>query len=118
MELEVIEPKRLEEGKHIGVIIGISHKKVNDKYDYAEIHIDTKGSHNKVGYPINGMKTSRENMFGQLLQLFGIELRTGKKVDVDKVLVGQKVTFLVKHETKNGKTYSNIIADSLKPSRE
>ena len=108
----VKEIKTLTEGKHNGVIVNIEYR--DEPYNYADMIIEAEGATLKCGYPAFVAKDSK---LGTLLERFGATITVGAEIELEKVLVGKKCTFLTMMEknVKNGKTYTKIISDTLKP---
>lgn len=118
MELEVKEIKRIDEGKHIGVIISVERNN-ESKYDYLDVWIEAGEYRVKAGYNasivIDGKDKKPRSELAKLLNRFGLELKAGEKVDPMKSLIGKKCGFVTIDENKNGNTYSNVKRDSVKP---
>lgn len=114
MEIEVKESKKLEDGKYTGEITNVT--KREDPYEYIDLEITIgKEIRLKVGYPAFVTQGSK---LGNLLELFGQEIKVGLKVDPEK-LKGRLADFMVMNKKgKDGKTYSNIIPESVKPHPE
>ena len=102
--------KKLENGMHEGVIIGLSER--TDPYKYLDIDIEIAGDKDKrtikVSFPNNIMAESK---LGQLLIRFGATLVEGETLQLDPILVGKECTFTSVTEGK----YVKVLAESLKP---
>ena len=113
MEIEVTKPKRLEEGRYIGVITDVQYR--TEPYTYTDVYIEVKDVCIIAGYPT---VISEESKLGQLLMRFGANLIIGSMIDPDKVLIGKQCSFVViEQESKKekGKYYSKVVSQSVKP---
>jgi hypothetical protein len=104
----------LEEGKHKGAIVKVEERK--EPYEYVDVWIESEGARLKAGYPDI---VSEKSKLGKLLMRFGVDLKAGQEVDIDKVLVGKTCQFMVVHEEgKDGNTYHNVLGNTVKPLSE
>lgn len=112
MEFEVKEVKKLEDGKYTGEITKLELR--TEPHEYIDLTITIGKEINlKVSYPAF---ISRGSKLGTLLELFGQELKTGEKLDPEKILKGKIVDFMIMNKKgKDNRMYSNIIAESVKP---
>lgn len=114
MELEWKEPIKIPDGNQTGTITKIVYR--TDPYEYTDIlvKLDSQDVEMKYGCPTILTENSK---LGRLLKAFGTESKAGTKTDPEKVLVNQKVQFMtITKPKKDGKQFSEIVADSLKPS--
>ena len=113
-EREVKAPILIEDGMHIGKIIGVEFR--TEPYEYCDLLIEEaeSGLHLKAGYPDFVSPTSK---LGKLITRFtGKELTPGEKLDIEKIFVGKECKFqTIMKDDKKGK-FCNIIVDSVKPS--
>ena len=115
-EFEIKAPLSLEDGAHKGVISKIEYR--DDPYKYADIYIKPEGSEAEIKYGCPGGSVSENSKLGKLLAKF-VELKVGDKIDPEKVLIGRKVVFMsIKEEAKDGRGYSRIVENSIKPVKE
>ncbi|MHA1880250.1 MAG: hypothetical protein ACTSYG_07610 [Candidatus Heimdallarchaeota archaeon] len=114
MELKVKENKKLSDGVHKGVIVEIQY--ISDPYEYADIIIsyNEEGSTIKAGFPSN---LTVDSYFYEVLSKFEV-LSVGDVVDPEKILIGKKVLFQTITKKKDGKEYTNIVRESVKPVEE
>lgn len=113
MELTVKEVKGIPEGLHKGVIDRIESRDVilnnGETASYVDVCIKTEGD---VIIRYGSPKTlSEKSKLGKLVSKF-TDLKAGKTIDVEGVLVGKKVSF-VTFNTENG--FARISEGSLKP---
>ena len=112
MELEVKANKRIEDGKHKGVISRIEYR--TEPFEYTDVYINMPEEKIEVKYgcPTN---LSEQSKLGRLLTSLRVKLEVGKKVDIDKELVGKAVEFMtIVRRTKEGKEFAEIVEDSIK----
>ena len=110
MKLEVKPVKKIEDGKHSGVITGVSYR--TEPYQYTDIHIEF--DENKITYGVPTTLT-KESKLGKLLEKFGTKLETGLILDPEVLLKGKKCQFMtLNKETKNG-TFATVVEGSLVP---
>jgi len=113
MEFEVKMPIDIPDGKHHGKITKIVYR--TEPYEYTDVWISVDGNEGielKYGCPSN---VSQNSKLGRLLTEFGAVLMPGEKIDPEKVLVGQQCSFMTLKKNKDGKEFSEIVEDSLKP---
>ena len=114
LEFPVEEPKRLEEGKHTGVMVKLDLRD-SGKFKYLDVYVkpDNCNFNIKVGYP---PVVSTGSRFGKLLARFGAKIEVGTKVDAEATLLNKRCSFVtVDEEGRDGNVYSRIQHDSLKP---
>ncbi len=116
MEIEMKKAKKLDDGIHHGEIVKVSYD--TEPYEYTRIHIkvDTEDMELEYSAPTN---LSENSKLMRVLKAFGVEFVSEKKIDPETVLKGQKVQFQVinKPSKKDGNIYSEIVEDSLKPTK-
>jgi len=113
MEIKCEESIRLEDGKHMGQIVAVEER--TEPYAYMDLVIQPTGHDLKMkaGYPMFLNPTSK---LGNLLMRFGAVLEIGKTIDPETLLKGKMVEFMtIAKPGKTGKTYANILPDSVKP---
>ncbi|MBR9703066.1 hypothetical protein GOV10_03460 [Candidatus Woesearchaeota archaeon] len=108
---EVEEFKFLEEGQHTGVITHIEERK--EPFEYLDLVIESDGVNVKAGY---SDKLRVGSKLGNLVELFGGSLDVGNHLDLEELFVNRAVTFIIiRKAVKDKGTFSNVIADSVKP---
>jgi len=115
MEIKVEASMKVEDGKHTGRIIELEQR--TEPYSYLDLKIEidkTEGRTLKVGYPA---KITPESKLGILLANFGADVSTpGTIINPEKYLKGKSCMLMTMTKPgKNGKEYSNIIPESVKP---
>ena len=113
MEIEVKAPVEIPDGNHKGQITKILYR--TEPYDYTDIYLSVEGHEGieiKFGCPSNVSKTSK---LGRVLVSFGVNLVPGNKVDPEKLLVGRKCSYMTLKKSKEGREFSEVVEDSLKP---
>lgn len=103
----------LEDGNYIGQIIRVEFKE--DPYAYTEIIIkeDKTELELKCSIPT---KITEYTALGTILMNMGIgTIEVNKEYDVENLLVGKKVSFIVISKKTEKGTFSNIVPNSLKP---
>ena len=119
MEIEWKESIEIPDGNHTGEITKIEYR--HDPYEYTDIFIKLDdidcGVELKYGCPTN---LSENSKLGSLIQVFGEKPEKGKKIDPEKVLIGKKVSCMTitKKSKESGKSFSEIVQDSIKPLEE
>lgn len=106
MKIEVEADKKLDEGKHEGVIIDVEYR--TDPYHYTDLVIEVGDSKIKAGFPTLITKSSK---LGKLLDRFGLDVEVGTTIDPNSVLVGEQCTFLVEADGE----YSKVVTSTVKP---
>jgi len=113
MELEWKESIKIQDGLHDGEITRIEYK--TDPYEYTDIYIKVDNTDFEIKYGCPSI-LSEGSKLGKLLIAMGAKFEKGKKIDPEKVLVGTKVKFMsITKKAKDGKEYSNVVDDSIKP---
>ena len=107
--------KLLSEGKHEGKIVKVETR--DEPYNYIDIFVEIKEKDNtltvKLGCPDNLSKTSR---LGLILENFGVDPEDFlTEIDLEKILLGKKISCLVKTKHTDKGQFSEIVADTLKP---
>lgn len=113
MELEWKESIQIQDGSHTGTVSKVEFR--TEPYEYTDVYVKLEGLDVELKYscPTN---LSENSKLGRLLQSFGIAPTPKTKIDPEKVLVGQKVQFMtLTKKTKEGKEFSEIVEDSVKP---
>jgi|TARA_R100000049_G_C1921198_1_gene66441 hypothetical protein len=118
MKLEVVEPKRIDDGKHEGVITAVEER--TKPYHYIDLILEFEGGKKiKAGYPLrkkeNKATVSADSKFGKLLLDFGASLEVGTTIDTDTYLVGKECTFMTLTKTSERGMFANVVPGSLKP---
>lgn len=116
MEFEVKAPIDIPDGNHSGQITKIVYRMPPEhQYEYTDIFVSVNGQEGvelKYGCPSNLSPSSK---LGRLLVNFDVALVPGEKIDPEKVLVGKLCTFMALKKAKDGKEFTEIVEDSLKP---
>ena len=123
------ESIRIEEGKHTGKVVKVE-QRTNKDFEYIDVHIELSQK-TMEGKPIiirwgAPADLTVNTRLGKTLMQFGISekaINSGQVIDVEEVLVGQKVSFLTKDETTDKGTFARVLANfanlnvdgSLKP---
>lgn len=111
MEIKIEEVKKIEEGKHVGKIIGVEYRE--KPFAYIDLVVElSNGMNMKYGLPTSVTMDSR---LGKALLTFGASLEVGGVVDPEKVFVGKGCTFLVTNNKTDRGTFANIVSGTLKP---
>ena len=113
MKIKVKKALKLDDGKHEGVINDVKYR--DDPYNYCDVVVGIDDAEITVGYPT---VINAESALGQLLVRFGAKLEIGKDLEPEEFLTkGKEVVFqTVKQKNKkDGKEYSNIMKETLKP---
>lgn len=114
MELEWKKSIEIPDGKQTGKIVKIIYRE--EPFEYTDVIVEIDGFEEiqlKYGCPTI---LSENSKLGRLIQNFGIPYQAGIKIDIDNVLVGKEVEFMtITRRNKEGKEYSEIVAESLKP---
>ena len=112
MKIKVEESLRLEDGKHEGEIEDVQYR--DTPYNYVDVIVKIGNGKMTASYP---RVVNEDSLLGNLLLRFGSTLEIGKDIEVEEFLTkGKKVEFqTLTKKGKDGKDYSNIIRESLKP---
>jgi len=113
MKIEVEEVRKLEEGKHTGVITDVQYR--TEPYKYTDVCIEINNATWTVGYPTTITKDSK---LGMLLSRFGQRFKVGDIVDPNVILVGRQcslVSIMEASKKDPAKIYSKIVSSSVKP---
>lgn len=106
MKYTAQKDKKIEDGKHQGVIVAVETR--TKPYEYTDVIIEADGIKLKAGYP---SFLSNNSKLGQLFQRVGIPLVIGEEYD-DSMLIGRKVDFMTITKGK----YAEIITESVRKS--
>jgi hypothetical protein len=109
--MEFKEVQAINDGVHTGEIIKISYR--DDPYEYVDffIKVDNKDITLKYGAPSN---LTAQTKLGKLVLRF-VNLEVGQKIDLEKLLIGKKVSFQTISETNKDGTFARIVDGSIKP---
>ena len=110
MEIQVEEVKRIEDGKHEGVIVAVEYRE--QPYAYVDVVIEFEGGKKvKTGFP---RAITTESKLGKLLLEFGAVMQVGTPLDPNKILEGEECTFMtITNQTARG-SFANLVHGSLK----
>ena len=116
IEREVKEFKEIEEGRHTGKITRIEERsatKGSQTFTYIDtfIRLDDNGVEIKYGTPDT---ISEKTKLGKFLLAMGIPLTTGEKIDIEKALMGKKVSLMLVNEVTSNGTFSKVVEGSIK----
>jgi len=115
MELEMKQAKKIPDGIHAGTIIKVSYD--TEPYKYTRVIIKPDDSEIELDYSCPTNLTENSKLM-RLMLAFGVQFVPDKKIDVETVLMNQKVQFqtITKPSKKDvTKIYSEIVEGSLKP---
>jgi len=116
------EPKSidLEDGRHEGQTILAEERTPEGKdYSYLDLYIRTKEGNGeevelKVGYAIPKALTKNTDL-GQLIERFtGKPIEKDKDYDLQSILVGKRVGFLVANVSKDGNSFAEVQKHTVK----
>ena len=113
MKIKATKKIELADGKHEGTIEDIRYR--DDPYAYTDVLIKVDDSELKVSYPTN---IQPDSVLGELLARFGAKIEVGTEYEIEEFLTkGKEVVFqtIKQKSKKDGKEYTNIIKESLKP---
>lgn len=113
MEIDIKEHKKIPDGEHEGIIIGVQYRDTPLRYtDYClAFLVDDERVNVKASYPTN---ITPETIHGRMLARFGLQIAAGLKVDPDK-LIGLKCLFSTVNKTTPKGTFPEVMRDTLKP---
>lgn len=116
ISLRVEEAKKIDEGRHDGVITRIEQRSASKggrEFSYIDVFVRTADSAElKVGYPATLI---RESALGRLLTRFGGQVIVGESVDIEAFLTGKRCSFVTVNEETDRGTFSRIQRESVKP---
>ena len=110
MKLTVEEEKKIEEGKHEGVIVELQER--TKPFNYTDLVVEFNGTKLKYGVPT---KLTMNSQLGKLMLDFGASLQVGKELNLNETFVGKQVEFMVMNNKTDRGTFANIVKGSLKP---
>lgn len=114
IEIEVKKPLEVPEGAHKGEVTKVEER--TEPYHYIDIFVTCdgfEGGELKYGSPARlTSKTKLGRTIGNFVDLNEV---MGQKVDLEKILVGQKVQYVTVNEVKEQGTFAMIVDGSLKP---
>lgn len=119
MAIPMEKSKAIEEGKHQGGIVGVEIRE-NKGYTYMDVEVSVEDLKKQDGSPLTlkagyPLPMSAGGMTAKLFERFGITAEVGQEVD-EKDLIARPVSYMVEQsEGKDGKSYSNILRQTLKP---
>jgi hypothetical protein len=109
--MEFKKVQSLNDGVHFGEIVKISYR--DDPFDYTDIYISVDGTDITLKYGAPSNLTSQTKL-GKLVLRF-VNLEVGQKIDLEKLLVGKKISFQTISETNKDGTFARIVDGSIKP---
>lgn len=119
-KIPVTEYKLIEEGIHSGEIVEVVRRKPTKEntYDYTDYIIEEADTlvKLKAGFPTTisfDSKGEAKSLHAEFLKRMGITLKLGEEFD-PQTLVHSKVVFQVMNKENKGKTFSNIIRETVK----
>ena len=119
VELDVHKSVVLPEGRYEGVVVGVDERRTTlkdsgEEATYLDVLMEVvhEGKAVRMRYGCRAF-VSRRSKLGRLLMDFGVDLDSAVRVDVDKVLVGRRVSFMAVRDADSG--YLNVVDGSLKP---
>jgi hypothetical protein len=112
IELEVQETKKVEEGKHTAEIVSIEER--TTPYHYIDIYFKLNdGITIKEGY---SAYVSEGSKLGKLLKELGVGLIVGSKLNIERTLVGKKVSLMTINERgERGGQFARVVDGSIHP---
>jgi len=116
MKIEVEKVRKLDEGKHKGVIVDVQYR--DEPFKYTDVVIEIDDNQWSVGYPTC---ITQDSKLGRLLTRFGQRFKEGDIVDPNIVLVGRQCSCVAIHEASkkdSNKIYSKVVSSSVKPLEE
>jgi len=119
-ESEVKNLIKLEDGLHVGTVTLVKFRDFiaadGTKGEYVDLYIkpDECEFELKASYPHN---LSEGTLLGDLVERFGTKLVPGAKVVLYKIFTSKRIKFLTTTDKNRvtGKSYANIIRESVKP---
>ena len=105
-------------GEHEGEIIEVNYR--DAPYKYTDVIMTTNKKENfsfKAGFPTNLVKGGALHTFVSKFK----EIKEGDEVDIDEILIGQKVSYLVTpvvSKKDSSKTFHEVVKDSIEPLKE
>ena len=108
MELTVEAPKRIEDGKHEGVIIDVEER--TKPYKYTDLVIKFDDGIHTIKYGLSSTVTVQSQL-GKLLMEFGAALEEGQLIDVTRIFKNQACTFMTLTDSGG---FAKVIKGSVK----
>ncbi len=107
MEFEVKPVQKIEDGKHVGMIVGVEYR--TKPYEYTDVVLEFEDKKRiKAGFP---SQITPESQMGKLLIEFKcLNLRVGQTLDPEKELIGKACEFMTQTEGK----FANVVKGSLR----
>ena len=121
--MKVEESKGLPEGLHQGTTtrfelrpaVDKNKKELGWKVYELFVRVDDKQVPFEPKYSLPATLNSSSKLGRTIVRFLGRELKVGEEIDMEKVLVGKKVSFLAEDDVTAKGTFSRIVEDSLKP---
>ncbi len=121
VKTKVQEVYDVPDGLHLATITELETRKTDQYGDYLDIKMvleDIKGAPMNLSVPLNA---SVKSQLGEILMAVGFPVadKVGKDIDLDKILIGKKITFQThkkKVTNKDGRTmeFTNVLKDTIK----
>jgi len=123
LKFKWVEAKPIPEGRHTGTIVRLEERNVrkdNKEFTYIDICFeldDCEGAEVRYGCPKpENMKLSKNSMLGKFVLLFKPDIKPDDDIDLEEILIGQRVSFMtVNQESSRGGTFAQIVDNSIKP---
>lgn len=112
--IEVKEKVVIEDGKKTGTISRIENRTTEQGYEYTDIYIKMNELDREIKYSAPTRLSEGTKLYA-LVSVFS-NIEPGDKVDLDNVLIGQRVSFMtINKPSKTGKgIFAEIVEGSIK----
>jgi hypothetical protein len=116
--IKVTEPTILEDGIHTGMIEKVEDRTTPQGYEYIDVWIKTDEKDMMIKYGCPKASTMQSKLM-KMVSYFKPDLKVGDDINVDIILTGRACRFMTQQKAnKEGKKYTEVIEDSLKPQGE
>lgn len=110
--LEVEPTTVIEDGRHEGIIVGVSHR--TEPFGYIDVSIQERKTEAelKTGYPD---KITKNTSLGKLLVKMGTVVEVGIKIDLNSELLTREISFMTENEETDKGVFARVIRGTIKP---
>lgn len=112
IELEVKKTITVEEGRHDAIITRVAER--TDPYHYIDVYFGLGDMDIALKYGCSA-HISEKSKLGKLLDSLGVFLDVGTMIDLERVLIGKRVTLVTINKKSERGVFAEIVDGSIRP---
>lgn len=121
VELPVEEAQVVPEGKHKGEITKVELREVTlrsgEQTRYVDIYLQDEDNELLLKWGAHAKITPLTKLGKTLRNFTDLEQLSGQNIDLEEILVGQRVEYMTMNEATDRGTFANIVDGSIKPAK-